>query len=72
MSRESYDQAAPYVSEQLGYEMTRERFGTESVVRRQAKADRQLQAALRLLRTTDNQQEAITAAVAAQASGSMR
>lgn len=72
LNRESFDEAAPYVSEQLGYELTRERFGTESVVRRQAKADRQLQAALRLLRETDTQQEAITAAVAAQASGRVR
>ncbi len=72
LSRESLDEAAPYVSEQLGYELTRERFGTESVVRRQAKADRQLQAALRLLRETDTQQDAITAAVAAQASGRVR
>ena len=58
-----------YVSDQLGYEIARELFGTESVVRRQAKADRQLQAALRLLRNSDNQQETITSAVAAQATG---
>jgi hypothetical protein len=47
-------------------------FGTESVVRRQSKGDRQLQAALRLLRNADSQQEAITAAVAAQATGRLR
>ena len=40
-----------------------------TVVRRQAKSDRQLQAALRLLRTTRSQEEALTTAVAAQASG---
>ena len=43
-----------YVADQLGYEIARELFGTESVVRRQAKADRQLQAALRLLRASDD------------------
>ena len=72
LSRDTYDAAAPYVAEQLGYEMTRELFGTESVVRRQAKGDRQLQAALRLVRASGNQQEAITSAVAAQASGRVR
>ena len=44
----------------------------ESVVRRQAKADRQLQAALRLLRGSHTQQETITAAVRPQASGRAR
>ena len=48
------------MDEQLGYEVTRELFGTESVVRRQAKGDRQLQAALRIVRTVGSQQEAIT------------
>jgi hypothetical protein len=69
---ETFEEAAGYVSDQLGYEIARELFGTESVVRRQAKADRQLQAALRLLRGAESQQEAITAAVAAQAAGRSR
>jgi carboxyl-terminal processing protease len=72
LSPETYEDAAPYVADQLGYEIARELFGTESVVRRQAKADRQLQAALRLLRNADSQQETITAAVAAQAGGKLR
>jgi carboxyl-terminal processing protease len=72
LSRETYYDASPYVADQLGYEIARELFGTESVVRRQAKADRQLQAALRLLRGSESQQEVITAAVAAQASGRAR
>ena len=72
LARDTYDGAAPYVAEQLGYEVTRELFGTESVVRRQAKGDRQLQAALRIVRTVGSQQEAITSAVAAQASGRVR
>jgi carboxyl-terminal processing protease len=72
LPRETYDDAASYVNEQLGYEIARELFGTESVVRRQAKSDRQLQAALRLLRTTKTPQETLTAAVAGQASGRLR
>ena len=72
LSRETYDDASGYVSDQLGYEIARELFGTESVVRRQAQADRQLQAALRLLRGSDSQQETITSAVAAQAAGRSR
>ena len=72
LSPETYADAAPYVADQLGYEIARELFGIESVVRRQAKADRQLQAALRLLRASESQQQTITAAVAAQASGRTR
>ena len=72
LSPETYQDASGYVTDQLGYEIARELFGTESVVRRQAKADRQLQAALRLLRSADSQQEAITSAVAAQAAGRAR
>jgi carboxyl-terminal processing protease len=72
LTPETYEEASAYVSDQLGYEIARELFGTESVVRRQAKADRQLQAALRLLRGSGSQQETITAAVAAQAAGRSR
>lgn len=72
LTPETYAEASGYVSDQLGYEIARELFGTESVVRRQAKADRQLQAALRLLKRSGTQQETITAAVATQASGRAR
>jgi carboxyl-terminal processing protease len=72
LSRETFDAAASYVDEQLGYEISRELFGTESVVRRQAKADRQLQAALRVLRKAHTQQDVLTAAVAAQVAGQTR
>ncbi len=72
LRRETYEDASAYVADQLGYEIARELFGTESVVRRQAKADRQLQAALRLVRGADSQQETITSAVAAQAAGRSR
>lgn len=72
LDRAVYDSAAGYVSQQLGNEIARELFGAESLVRRHAKADRQLQAALRLLRSAGSQEEALTAAVAAQASGRVR
>ncbi len=72
LSPETYEDASAYVTDQLGYEIARELFGTESVVRRQAKADRQLQAALWLLRSSESQQETITSAVAAQAAGRSR
>jgi hypothetical protein len=72
LSPETYEDASAYVADQLGYEIARELFGTESVVRRQAKADRQLQAALRLLRSAESQQETITSAVATQAAGRSR
>jgi carboxyl-terminal processing protease len=72
LTPETYEEASAYVADQLGYEIARELFGTESVVRRQAKADRQLQAALRLVQDSHTQQETITAAVAAQASGRSR
>jgi carboxyl-terminal processing protease len=72
LSPETYEDASAYVADQIGYEIARELFGTESVVRRQAKADRQLQAALRLLRSAESQQETITSAVAAQAAGRSR
>ena len=72
LDRATYDSAGTWVGEQLGNEIARELFGTESVVRRQAKADRQLQAALRLLRKGGTQQDLLTSAVAAQASGRIR
>ena len=72
LAPETYEEAAGYVADQLGYEIARELFGIESVVRRQAQGDRQLQAALRLLRGAQTQQETITTAVAAQASGRSR
>jgi carboxyl-terminal processing protease len=72
LSPETYEDASAYITDQIGYEIARELFGTESVVRRQAKADRQLQAALRLLRSAESQQETITSAVAAQAAGRSR
>ncbi|MEO7987229.1 MAG: S41 family peptidase [Gemmatimonadales bacterium] len=63
LDRATYDGAEDYIEEQLGCEIAREMFGTESVQRRQAKSDRQLQGALRVLRGARTQQ-AVLAAVA--------
>ncbi|MGI9041115.1 MAG: S41 family peptidase [Gemmatimonadales bacterium] len=72
LSRETFESAGVYVDEQLGFEITRQLFGTESVVRRQARSDRQLLAALRVLRASRTQQQTLTAAAAARGFGTSR
>ena len=63
LDRQTYDGAEDYVEEQLGCEIAREMFGAESVLRRQAKSDRQLQSAVRLLRAHRTQSDVIASAV---------
>jgi carboxyl-terminal processing protease len=72
LDRTTFDQARGYVDEQLGYEIARELFGSDSMLRRQAKTDRQIQAALRILRGSRTQQEALTFATTAQLAGHFR
>ncbi|MFL5493566.1 MAG: S41 family peptidase [Gemmatimonadales bacterium] len=72
LDRATFDQARGYVDEQLGYEIARELFGSDSMLRRQAKTDRQIQAALRILRGSRTQQEALTFATTAQLGGRFR
>lgn len=62
LDRSTYDGAEDFVEEQLGCEIAREMFGTESVLRRQAKSDRQLQSAVRLLRGSRTQSDVIASA----------
>jgi carboxyl-terminal processing protease len=62
LDRTTYDSAEDFVEEQLGCEIAREMFGTESVLRRQAKSDRQLQSALRVLRGSRTQGDVIATA----------
>ncbi len=62
LDRTAYDSAGDFVAEQLGCEIAREMFGSESVLRRQAKSDRQLQSALRVLRGHRDQSDVIAAA----------
>lgn len=72
LDRGTYDLAGEYIEEQLGNELTRAFFGSESVLRRQAKADRQLQAALQVIRGASSQDAALTAAMKVQLSGRVR
>jgi carboxyl-terminal processing protease len=72
LDRETFDQARGYVDEQLGYEIARELFGSDSMLRRQTKTDRQIQAALRILRASRTQQDALTLAATAQLAGRFR
>ena len=59
LSRGIYDGAGGYVDEQLGYEVTRTVFGAVSEARRRALSDRQMQAAVRLLRRGTSQEHVI-------------
>ncbi len=61
LDRPTYDAAEDYVEEQLGCEIAREMFGTESVLRRQARTDRQLQSAVRLLHGARTQRQVLAA-----------
>jgi hypothetical protein len=72
LDRRTYDLAGEYIEEQLGNELTRAFFGSESVLRRKAKADRQLQAALEVIRGEPDQDAALRAAMRAQLSGRIR
>ena len=72
LDRGTYDLAQGYIEEQLGIELTRAFFGSESVLRRKARNDRQLQAALQVMRTAPSQDDVLTAAMKAQLSGRVR
>jgi NifB/MoaA-like Fe-S oxidoreductase len=60
--RGTYDAAGSYVDEQLGYEITRVVFGAVAESRRRAMSDRQMQAAVRLLRRGQSQEQVIAIA----------
>ena len=72
LDREHLRSRRDYIEEQLGNELTRAFFGSESVLRRKAKNDRQLQAALQVLRGAPTQDDVLTAAMQAQLSGRVR
>ncbi|MDQ3137377.1 MAG: S41 family peptidase [Gemmatimonadota bacterium] len=72
LDRGTYDLAGGYVQEQLGNELARAFFGSDSLLRREARRDRQLQAALGVIRGSKTQDEALTAAMRAQLSGRVR
>ncbi|HEX2249230.1 MAG TPA: S41 family peptidase [Gemmatimonadales bacterium] len=70
--RTVFDNASAYVDEQLGYEITRELFGSAAEARRRARSDRQMQAAVRLLRRASTQEQVITLAALERARGTGR
>jgi carboxyl-terminal processing protease len=72
LPRVTYDNASAYIDEQLGYEITRALFGSVAEARRRALSDRQMQAAVRLLRRARSQDHALSIAVAERAKGITR
>jgi hypothetical protein len=72
LDRGTYDVAGGYIEEQLGNELARAFFGSDSLIRRKARNDRQLQAALQVIRGAQTQDDALTAAMRAQLSGRVR
>jgi len=72
LDRATYDLAGSFVEEQLGNELARAFFGSDSLLRRKAKNDRQLQAALQVMHAASSQDDALTAAMRAQLSGKVR
>jgi hypothetical protein len=72
LPRATFDNASGYIDEQLGYEISRELFGPVAEVRRRALSDRQMQAAVRLLRRAQTQDQALTLAATERARGISR
>jgi carboxyl-terminal processing protease len=72
IDRSTYDLAGDFVEEQLDNELARAFFGSDSVLRRQARTDRQLQAALQVIQRAPTQEDALTAAMKIQLSGRVR
>jgi carboxyl-terminal processing protease len=72
LPRATFDNASAYVDEQLGYEITRALFGPAAEARRRALSDRQMQTAVRLLRRTRTQDEALAIAAIERARGNSR
>ena len=70
--RTTFDNASAYVDEQLGYEISRELFGTGAEARRRALSDRQMQTAVRLLRRARTQDEALSIVATERARGTSR
>jgi carboxyl-terminal processing protease len=72
LPRTTFDNASGYIDEQLGYEITRVVFGPAAEARRRALSDRQMQTAVRLLRRSHTQEEAIAIAAVERARGNHR
>jgi carboxyl-terminal processing protease len=72
LGRDTFDIASGYVDEQLGYEIARTVFGPVAEARRRALSDRQMQAAVRLLRRGGTQEQVLIVADAERARTSSR
>jgi carboxyl-terminal processing protease len=72
LDRGTYDLAGGFVEEQLENELARAFFGSDSLVRRKLRNDRQLKAALQVLRGGATQDDVLNAAMRAQLSGRIR
>jgi hypothetical protein len=72
LDRGTFDLARDFVQDQLENELARAFFGSDSLIRRKARTDRQLQAALTVIRGVDTQDDALTAAMRMQLSGRIR
>jgi carboxyl-terminal processing protease len=72
LDRGTFDLAGDFVQDQLENELARAFFGSDSLLRRKARSDRQLQAALTVIRGVDTQDDALTAAMRMQLSGRIR
>jgi carboxyl-terminal processing protease len=72
LDRGTYDVAGEFIQDQLDNELARAFFGSDSLLRRKARHDRQLQAAVQVIREAPTQDDALTAAMRAQLSGRVR
>jgi carboxyl-terminal processing protease len=72
LDRSTYDLAGDFVEDQLGDELARAFFGSDSLLRRKARSDHQLQAALQVIRGARTQDDVLTAAMRVQLSGKVR
>ncbi len=72
LGRDTFDIASGYVDEQLGYEIARAVFGPVAEARRRALSDRQMQAAVRLLRRGRTQEQVLIVAQTERAKTSSR
>jgi carboxyl-terminal processing protease len=70
--RETFDTASAYVDEQLGYQIAGAVFGPVAEARRRAVSDRQMQIAMRLLRRSHTQDQALAIALAERARGNFK
>lgn len=72
LPRATFDNAFAYVDDQLGYEISRATFGPAASLRRQAASDRQMQAAVRLLRRGRTQESVLAIAASERSRGAIR